>query len=65
MRRCLNCVYCRKDMVAKYVKGIDYCVCDLTGDVILDPWFERCGSYRKDNFTKEGFVKWLKDVIRR
>ena len=65
MKHCKNCEYCRMDMVAQYVKGLDMYKCDIDDDVILDPFWEGrdCAWYKKDSFGCGGIRKWLDDWL--
>lgn len=38
------------DLVAQYVKGIELYKCEKTGEVIHEPFFEKCEDYKKDSF---------------
>lgn len=63
MKHCKNCEYCRMDMVANYVKGLDLYKCDKTNLVINEPFWEgrKCEAYKKDSFGIGGFLKWISD----
>ena len=35
------------DLVAQYVKGIDLYRCSLKGDIIVEPFWEKCERYKR------------------
>ena len=63
MKHCKSCEYCRMDMVAQYVKGIDLYKCDKNNNMISDPFWDGrdCECYKKNSFGYSGFRKWLDD----
>ena len=63
MKHCKNCEYCRMDLVAQYVKGIDLYKCEKTGEVIHEPFFEKCEDYKKDSFRTGTIGQWFRDWL--
>ena len=53
MKHCRNCNYCRKDMVAEYLKGLDLYKCDIDGHIVEDPFWDKCEKYQRDTFIKD------------
>ena len=51
------------DLVSQYVYGIDIYKCDKKGNMINEPFFEVCKSYKKDSFSRRGIFKWFADWL--
>ncbi len=65
MKHCSNCVFCRKDLVAEYVKDLDMYKCDKKGKSIREPFWTRCELYRRDNFKKDSFGEIIHKILGR
>lgn len=53
MKHCKNCDNCQLDRVAQYVKGADIYKCVITGELIQDPFWDKCEKYSRDFRKKE------------
>ena len=67
MKRCENCKFCKKSMIADYIKDAEFYRCELDNDPILIPyeegkdctWFERIPNQRASSTLAEAIKSFF------
>ena len=47
MKHCKTCSHCELQLIAKYLKGIDFYQCDIDHHHIEEPFWEKCEQFDK------------------